>query len=257
MAQKPEQEKHEVAIREQFAVLLRDPTEVKQVIEANIGTTLSPFDLDRVKVPSGGGTLWEIPTLTGLEDSKELTGVIIHWQDVRCYWHDEFSGTGTPPDCASDDGEVGIGNPGGTCKECPFAQWESSPKEGSKAQACKQVRRLFILRPGELLPMLVSVPPTSIGAIKKFFQRLAAQGTPFYGLVTKLELAKTKNAGGISYSEIVPTPDAVVDAETVRVLEGLRETFRPILETAPLTPSDYDAADVTGDAGDSAGADTE
>jgi hypothetical protein len=124
-----------------------------------------------------------------------------------------------------DDGAVGRGeygpgsdgNPSGRCAACPMAEWGS--KEGTNAQACKQMRLLFLLRTEDLLPLAVFLPPTSIGALRRYFMRLASKGIPYYGVLTKLTLEKTTNNNGIDYSRAVPEMSGILskaDRDAVR-----------------------------------------
>ena len=61
-------EKKEVAVipYSNFAVVKSDPSVMKEIMAENIGEGgITPFDLDRIKVPSGGGLTWEIPNIDG------------------------------------------------------------------------------------------------------------------------------------------------------------------------------------------------
>ena len=169
----------------------------------NIGAQgLRPQDLDKIKVPAGGGSAWEVPTLKGPEPVKVLEGIILHFKDVRAYWASKESGN-NPPDCSSPDSLIGIGTPGGPCHKCPLAQFGSALDEkggASKGQACKQMWLLLFLRQETMLPMLVSLPPTSIQAAKKYFLRLVSNGYPFYGVTTQLRLEQAKSGQGKAYS---------------------------------------------------------
>lgn len=216
-----------------------DPAELRTIVQDNVGAGgITEFDLDRVRVPAGGVTTWTIPTLEGEQETKELTGVIVYWREPRAYWAASFdeTGGGTPPDCYSPDGVHGYGNPGGLCARCPFAQFGSA--ERGRGQACKQMRLLFMLRPGAMLPLVVVAPPTSIKPLKQYFLRLAANGKPYWSVVTKLLLEKTKNQDGIAYSRIVPQLAAVLDAEAAEKMRQYAEAIRPALEAVQITQED-------------------
>lgn len=115
------------------------------------------LQLDRIKIPAGGSTAFEIPSVDG-DDSemvKEITGVILYNHPANAYYTDKYTGGSNPPDCSSFDGIHGIGNPGGSCKNCPFNKFGSG--EG-KSKACKNRRMLYILRDGELFPVILNLP---------------------------------------------------------------------------------------------------
>lgn len=172
------------------------------------GEPISMTDLVRIKVPSGGGTTWEVPTVEGDDELvKEIQGIIIFSKMTRAYWVDEFTGAKNPPDCSSDDGIIGRGDPGGLCVNCPMAQWESSPK-GDGNQACKKVQLLFVMVPGNVLPYLIPVPPGSLKNVRKYMVGLSGKGISYSQCVTSFKLTKADSKKGITYSQIVP---AIVD----------------------------------------------
>lgn len=191
--------KQEVA---EFPALLTDARELREALAENLGGAgLSPFDLDKVSIPSGGGLSWSIPTLDGETQSKELLGIIVHVQNARAFWTGEFTGGQLPPDCVSDDAVTGFGNPGGECAKCPNAQFGSDSRQ--RGQACKLIQRMFLLRPGDNLPIVVNLPPGSLKGAKKYLLRLVSAGQKASGVVTRLTLEKDKNQDGITFSRAV------------------------------------------------------
>src|SRR5262249_1306022 len=146
-----------------------------------------------------------IQSLDGEEIVKELTGIIIGWRDTRSYWSIpmEESDGNMPPDCYSLDARAGIGKPGGDCARCPLSQFGSGPK--GDGQACKLVRQLSLIRDQNLLPEIVSLPPSSVKAARQYFMRLASKGVPCFSVITRIGLEKTKNAQGIAYARAVLT----------------------------------------------------
>lgn len=228
-----------------YAVMQRGE-KLREIMAANVGTGgVSPFDIDRIKVPSGGGTTWEVPSLTGVVETKELRGVVIAWRDARSFWRESFDATGggTPPDCSSDDGISGQGDPGGDCAVCPLSQFESEMRNGKpgRGQACKQTRLLFVVREGDMLPILVVVPPSSLAVMRKFFLRLASSAVPFYGVVTELTLSKTKNKDGIAYGEIVPKMVAQLSPEECDRMRAYAAIVAPVLAVVRVDRADMDA----------------
>lgn len=224
-----------------YAIMNRPVDELREIMQANLGvngTMNAATDLERIKVPAQGITLWTVNTLDGEEQVKELEGIILHWREPRVYYERgiEEGGGNQPPDCYSDDGLIGVGTPGGACGKCPFAAWGSAAK--GKGQACKQKRLLFFLRPGNLLPDALFLPPTSIKPVKQFFLRLSSQAVPFYGIKTRLTLEKANNAAGIAFSRVVPSLAGRLTAEELMAVRGYIETIRPALEKVRATAED-------------------
>jgi len=192
-----------------FVALNMKEGELLEVFRANLGDeTISPFDLPRIKIPTGGGSTWEVPTIDGTENVKEITGVIVAWRNCRGYWGEGFAG-GNPPLCQSLDGKVGTGlrwegdDPTGhICHNCAFSKWGSKMIDGTatKGQACKAMRRLFILQEDDLLPKLLTLPPTSLKACSSFFMAMISQQKHFSDYVLIIGLTQQMNADGIKYA---------------------------------------------------------
>ena len=183
-----------------FPALSVDAGTLREALQENLGGAgLSPFDLDKVKIPSGGGTTWAVPTLEGEDEVKELLGIIVHVQNARAYWAGDFAGGQTPPDCVSDDAVYGVGNPGGECAKCPYAAFGSD--KNRRGQACKLIQRMFLLQAGATLPLVVNLPPGSLKGARKYLLRLVSAGQKASGVVTRITLEKDKNADGIVFSK--------------------------------------------------------
>lgn len=240
-----------------YAISDIDPAEMGQVLLENTGeATISPFDLDRVKVPAGGGTVWSVPSLDGEQDVKTIEGVIIYQRTARTWWKQrmEETGGGAAPDCSSLDGIIGIGSPmlgeiahpdieSGqarysvegeatyqgqyACKACPFASFGSG--SNGRSQACKQSRQLFLIREHSVLPMLISIPPSSLRQLKQYMLRLSGAGIPFYGVVTSLALTRQKNADGIQYAEVVPAVARRLSPEDTGRMRAVSQHMGPLL----------------------------
>ena len=157
---------------------------------------------ERVRVPSGGGIIFEIEgdDPDNPETTRELVGVIVDHHAVRTYWSNQYSGEKTPPDCYSNNGHIGIGDPGGDCASCPLNQFGSGPN--GRGKACKSQRVIYILRDGEPFPIQLTLPPTSLKNFNTYFNKLTRKGRKTYGVVTKITLKKVKNKDNIEYSEV-------------------------------------------------------
>jgi len=222
----------------EYAILKSDPGEIMQIIGENVGGDLDAFDLDRVPWPTGGNQQFTVPTLEGEENVAHIDGVIVFKKNTRCYYETPYDGSKNPPDCVADDGLLGKGNPGGECSECPLAVFGSGTNQDgsqSKGQACDQRQQLFLIRPGELLPMLLTLPPTSLKAAKRYFLRLASKAMPYYAVVTRIGLTKDKSSGGIDYSAATFSVVDVLTAEQRDAFTTLNKQLGPQLEKVRAT----------------------
>ncbi|MBR4314552.1 MAG: hypothetical protein IKP66_06560 [Lachnospiraceae bacterium] len=157
------------------------------------------FTLDRIVLPTGGGISFKKSGLNGVEEVKELVGVIIYQQAANTYYKDEYNGQKNPPDCYSSDGLHGNGNPGGDCKKCPYNVFGSG-KNGVGKQ-CKNKRVLYFQIANNVLPYMIYVPVGSIANFNQYMKVLLNSVKASQNVVTKITLKTAKNQTGIDYSE--------------------------------------------------------
>jgi len=237
-----------LAVINTFAIAISGD-DIKAIISENLGgEKIDQFGLDKVKVPSGGGTQWEIPSITGEVTAPSIDGVIVAWKTVRSLYLTPFTGGGEPPVCSSDDGASGFGDPfesgmpvHGDCATCPRNQWGSSDKGGKKGKACAERRLLFILRKDDHIPLMVVAPPASLKGMKAYFLRLLQAGVPYYGAMTSLTLAKDKSSEGITYSRIEAKALGILDPEQQKVFSDYASFFGKIIQSVRFDPDLVDS----------------
>ena len=183
------------------------------------------LSFERIKIPSAGSTVFELP---GEEDGepetvKEFTGVILYHHPLFAYYRDKYAGGNEPPDCGSFDGITGEGDPGGACAKCRFNQFGTGEGGG---KACKNRRRIYILREGEVFPLLLSLPTGSLKEFTRYIQRLLSHGKKSISVVTRFSLKKTVNAGGIAYSQAQFAVARALTEEERLLLQPLAEQVK-------------------------------
>ncbi len=176
---------------------------------------LSRSLLTRIKVPSGGGQFWEVETAEGVESYKALEIVVLQANMKLRSWFrlsQEDAGEGTQPDCSSRDGVTAFGNPttdesaepvAHECGPCLFSKF-GSDRSGGKGQDCAMRGELIGLIEGSAIPVIVSVPRTSIQPFIKYAViGLGGAKVPTRPdrVVTELTLGQ-KKSGGNTYSVI-------------------------------------------------------
>jgi hypothetical protein len=142
-----------------------------------------------------------------------------------------------PPDCISTNGSEGVGDPGGPCELCPYSKFGSS--SNGKGQKCKQIRQLLIVRPEEMLPCLLSVPPTSLRSTEQYFTALSAKVIPYWGIVTKIALEKAQNDDGMPFSRMSFVSGRVLDKREREILEPYHKEVEHMLAPAAIDGRDY------------------
>ena len=178
--------------------------DLETLVRQNLGGQLRPNDLERVKVPAAGGVAWQVPSLDGYETSGEIDGIVLYAHNSRAYWKTRTPTKGTPPDCTSENMTVGVGSPGGLCEKCSYNQWASDLRSDGKlgrGKACRERVTLYVLRRGALIPIIVTLPVTSIREWRNYAVRLTRAGLSSWSVVTRITLDQKSNRDGQEYSE--------------------------------------------------------
>jgi len=193
---------------------------------ANMAAELDGLDagFERVKIPSAGSVVFEVPNMeTGeTETVSEFSAVILHHHPLHVYYKDKYTGGNNAPDCASYDGIMGVGDPAGECDNCEYNRFGTGE---NGAKACKNRRRIYLLREGEIFPLLLSLPTGSLTEFAKYIKRLLSKGTASNSVVTRFTLQKATNRGGLVFSQaqfavecgLTDTEQAAINAQTEQV----------------------------------------
>lgn len=233
-----------------YLALNRPAGEIQSTLTDNLGgQSIDEFDLTRLKVPSGGGTAWEMETLTGTEHHTEISGIIVHHKRTRGFWPvslDE-SDSSSPPSCSSPNAFIGYGKQWATkadpdpdgeprrlkCEECPNAQFGSGKGNG---QACQEKAQIFLLRDESFLPIVMTLPAMSLSPIKKYLVALGSGGKHFSSIVTSFTLTKI-GSGGTAYSIVEPQLAAYLSPDEAEKAKAYAELLAPIFDRVTAEPA--------------------
>lgn len=204
---------------------------------------------ERIKIPSAGSTVFEVPGDDPAEPDtvKEFSAVILFHHPLHAYYKSKYTGGNQPPDCGSFDGVTGSGAPGGSCQKCPYNQFGSG-ENGSKA--CKNRRRIYVLREGEIFPLLLSLPTGSLKEFSRYIKRLLSKGKKSNSVVTKFSLKKAINSGGISYSQAQFTLDRALTAQELPLIENLSAQVKAYSQNIGFELDNSDAPAVDAETGE-------
>lgn len=180
---------------------------------------------ERVRIPAGGGTIFEIPgdDPDSPEALKDFTAVILHHHPLYAFYRTKYAGGSNPPDCGSFDGVTGEGDPGGSCAACPYNQFGSGEGGG---KACKNRRRIYLLREGEIFPMLLSLPTGSLKDFTRYLMRLLGKGLKSNAVLTRFTLKKAVNASGIAFSQAQFSQARVLSPDELTLVLPLSEQVK-------------------------------
>lgn len=175
-------------------------------------------DMNRITIPAGGALSFEVPgdDPERPESLPALEGIVVHHHAAGVLWltsMDDRNDGDSQPHAFSDDGVTQIVSPEAIelCKakgwpipstdfaSCPYNQWGSAtivdPSANPKGKATKNLRRLYLLRAGQVAPDLLTLPPTSLKPWSNYVVRVGGSAN----VLTKITL-KRQERGSIKWS---------------------------------------------------------
>ena len=197
------------------------------------------ISFDRIKIPTGGGTSYKVP---GDDPEKpdtvdEFSAVILYHHPLQVYYKEKFNGKNAPPDCISFDGNVGEGTPGGDCKNCPLNAFGSA--EDEKGKACKARRSIYILREGEIFPLLLSLPTLSLKPFTRYIMNLYSKGgRASNSVVTRFTLKEAVSSGGYIFSQAQFKAERNLTPEEKEVIAKLSEQVKNLSKSVTVQYKD-------------------
>lgn len=231
--------KNEVAVQENFNLVTLEGEIAEAIAEEMNGLGTLPFD--KVKIPSGGGLAFELPgeDEDNPETVTEIKGVILHHYPVNAYWKEAYNGEIAQPDCSSLGGKQGIRAETGEvvdCASCPYNQYGSNDGNG---KACKNTHRCYVLREDNPIPVLITLPPTSLKHLRDYIgKRIVLKGLRSYDAITKLTLKKEKSSSGITYSRAAFTFVSKLTNEQRASAKAMADTIKNMVQP-DVTVDDY------------------
>lgn len=207
---------NEIAVVPSYDIsAVTDSAQIMNDLRDELGADYRP-DFAFVKMPSQGRTVWDIMASEDdpePEMSKTIEGVILHAHKNYAWWSSKLdSGAGnSQPDCRSADGVIGYDqqNAAHECATCPYNQFGSD----GAGKACKNGRRVYILREGDMLPIRIDLAPTGNKPYEKYVDNLllprkkGQKPMRPIQVITRIGLKVETNAAGTKYS--VPTFECV------------------------------------------------
>lgn len=168
--------------------------DLEAVIRENLGVMGFRVMIERVKVPTGGATQWVLPSG---ETAPELSGVVVAWRAENVLWPAGPAGQTQKPLCASRDGVTGV-TQGGMVQECATCPQNQFTENGKK---CKNMRKVYLVRPGSMFPVEITLPPTSVSVFDRYVMALTGRGKRMSTVLTAFSLERA-GEGAKVYSRV-------------------------------------------------------
>ena len=199
---------------------------------------LGDISFDSIKIPSGGGLAFEVPgdDPDNPDIVKEISGVIIVRHASNGYWKDAFGGDNKNPDCYSNDGKTGVDSFTGECRSCGECPRNAFKEDGS-GKDCKNMQNLYIVRDGEMLPVRLVLPPTSIKNLKDYVaKRLLFKGKKLGQVVTSITLSKAESRQGIKYAVAQFAKKRDLTPEEIAELAPMKQLVESVIQHQKTAP---------------------
>jgi len=211
------------------------------IIAENLKSQQLSYSLfDVIKSPTGGATSFTVPGVSGDEMTKELIGIIIDYKTPRVRFDSSEPVEGVLPVCFSSDSV--ISNEGKPCNQCEYNEFGSRDNGNSNGKQCKESVSVFLLRPNNILPIIVRVPVSSKLAFMKYMTRLVSNATPLSSVVTRISLEKVSSKGGQAYSAFRFEAAAQLSSQESLTARTFGQKFSELLDATDVDTELADAA---------------
>lgn len=216
---------------------MEDMRALAMVIREDMDTSQQGFDFrpQRYKINKDNQTFTD--PLGNAHD--ELRGVMLCKQKVRALWK---QGENVPL-CSSLDCITGVDRDGKKrpCDGCPHDVWGSASDntEERRGKACKEMRRIYLVEKDGFLPILVTLPPTSIKPWDDFNSARATMGISDLSAEVILRLVPAKT-NSFTYSVVVPKNGSKIPPAEILRFYQLRQKFVEAWSKAEITADDYE-----------------
>ena len=180
--------------------------------------------LEKIRIPHGGPDFVIPGDDPDTPDAvKEFTAVILYQHPLNAFYKEAYHGGSNPPDCGSYDGVYGTGDPGGACGNCPYNVFGSG---NNGAKACKNRRRLYLLREGETFPLILSLSTGSLKSFARYLMRILPKYKNSNAVVTRLTMKTVTSRTGLAYSQVQFAVDRVLTPEEYTLVSAMSEQVK-------------------------------
>lgn len=229
---------------------VNDSVQLMDALREELGADYRP-NFAFAKTPSSARTAWDIMVSEDdpdPESAKFIEGVILHAHKNYAWWERKLEeGGNAQPDCSSMDGVNGMTADSEIhdCASCPYNQFGSDP-DGKGGKACKNGRRIYILREGDMLPIRIDLAPTGNKPYEKYVDNLllprkrGQKPMRPIQVVTRVGLKVETNRSGIKYSCPTFECTGVVPDDARVPLMNMAESLKSSIVNARFSPVNDD-----------------
>ena len=249
---KTEPQPHTTTAEQPTADLVAYDAMYQEELQHNLHGVMPRLPL--IRMLHAGALLFEIQDdLSGKPRRVEqMEGVILDHQRVNAWWEKEYGHGGKRhPDCWSldalrpDTAAFPI-----QCERCALCAKNQYGSKG-RGKACKNLRRILLKLDANLLPYILTVPPTSLKEIDRYLTALTNVQIPASAAVTQFTLTAAKNEEGIAYSLLTPVfREQIAIDDWAKTIVPLKQQFKDFFRQQTIEMEEYGAETQSDEEGD-------
>lgn len=170
-----------------------------------------------------------------IEGSVGLTVTLIADTHSRAFWENL---TDPAPRCKSNNGIVGVGNPGGDCASCKYGRWNNDPTAAEKRPACGLNYNILAFDHNNKMIYILNLGRSGLAPLDNFKRqvdrfRIKAGGqerrVPMHFLIVRVTTAFKQNIGQYYVPEfqiVEPINDPILLRQIKDARESVMAQFR-------------------------------
>ena len=195
----------------------------------------------RIKIAAGGVNIFQVfePGEEEAVPAQTIEGVIMLSHKSNGLWSKPFgSGDSKVPDCSSIDGVYGTVTETGEgveCASCPCNAFGSAKGGEGRGKACKNMRRLYIMRRGDIFPMVLTLPPTALSAYDSYRTKVMLGRKKMANVMTRISLKSAQNKDGVAYSTPIFEAVGVLDGVEAAAMRAYSEALNSSAQRVGVT----------------------
>lgn len=201
----------------------------------------------RIKIAAGGVNIFQVfePGEEEAVPAQTIEGVIMLSHKSNGLWSKPFgSGDSKVPDCSSVDGVYGTVTETGErveCASCPYNAFGSAKGGEGRGKACKNMRRLYIMRRGDIFPMVLTLPPTALSAYDSYRTKVMLGRKKMANVMTRISLKSAPNKDGVSYSTPIFEAVGVLNGVEAAAMRAYSDALNSSAQRVGVTADDAPA----------------
>ena len=241
--------KNELALIKDPAAYLPSAEELKEITEELKGV-LTRSMLGTIQIANGGACCFKVKE-PGADEAtpgiQAIDGMILAFHPTNVLWGSDYGRReqGEMPKCRSMDGVTGTILETGEirqCASCPHNRFVDGRKQ------CTNEMQLYIMREGDLVPMLFSLPPTAMKYFNKYLVRCRlTERVPMFSVVTRITLKNEQGQSG-EYSVPVFTPVGKLPREEAARMKDYALAFAEAAQRSGIQADELGNQDTGGGA---------